>query len=138
MKKIITSLFIFAMALALMVIPAFADEPTRADEPVREAYAQAERAIWVPVPIHEDDGALYNFQFRYRRGTVYMPLREVAEHHGATVEWDGPNHTAIITLPSGDVLHIAPAEVGGYNDNGTVWVPTDALLRIFRDFNLLL
>jgi len=67
-----------------------------------------------------------------------MPLREVAEHHDATVEWDGANQTVLVTLDNGDVVPVVFAEVGGYNENGTVWVPASVLIRLFRDFGFTL
>ena len=62
---------------------------------------------------------------RIEGGTTFVRLRETANNLGAHVEWDGPNQTVYFFAPNGDVIIIVVAAAGGFNDNGTVWVPVD-------------
>jgi len=154
MKRTISIVLVFIMAFAFMAAPVFADEPA-AIEDIDEIVTvridiqdvvieEGEETVIVrvePTPVRRpawddyDDSQLYQFQLRYRRGIMYMPIREVAEHYSATVEWDGASQTVYVTMANGDIIPVVLTEVGGYNDNGTVWVPVNVLTRLFRDFD---
>jgi len=70
-------------------------------------------------------------QTRTEDGVEFVAFRQAADDIGVTVEWDGANQTVIVTDPSGNVRYVVVYDVGGFNDNGTVWVPADFAAGFF-------
>jgi len=68
---------------------------------------------------------------RYEDEMVFVPLRLTAYAYGATVVWDGPNQTVYVTSAHGDTWPVVVAQVGGFIDNGTVWVPYEYAISVF-------
>jgi len=64
-------------------------------------------------------------------GVDFVPFRLVAEAYGASVEWDGENQAVITTSATGNVWTFVVAEVGGFNDNGTIFVPFEYASGVF-------
>lgn len=64
-------------------------------------------------------------------GETYVRLRYVAQAVGVQVAWDATNETVIATFPTGDVLTIVVAEIGGFNENGVVWAPIEEGVELF-------
>jgi uncharacterized protein YbaP (TraB family) len=54
---------------------------------------------------------------------AYLPLRLTAYAFGAGVEWDGEQQAVLITKVNGDVVVVGVADSGGFNADGTVYVP---------------
>ena len=65
-------------------------------------------------------------------GTVFVPIRLTAYAYGATVEWDGVNLAVHVTSYYGDTVTVVHREIGGFNDNGTVWIPYEYALNLFE------
>jgi len=101
-KKLVTTMLVSLLAIVLMITPVLANE----------------------APID-------TVEHRYVDSVVFVPLRLTAYAYGATVEWDGPNQTVYVTAPNGHVLTVVVAQVGGFIDNGTVWVPYEYALGVF-------
>jgi len=100
MKRTIALMLAVIMTLTLMATPVFADEA-----------------------LPEQPQQLLEIQ--YVGGVAFTPLRDFAYSIGATVAWDGPNQTVFLTTAAGELIIIVVALVGGFNDNGRVWVPVE-------------
>jgi len=70
-------------------------------------------------------------QIRIEDGAAFVAFRQVADYHGLYVDWDGSNQTVIVTGPYGNVRYVVVYNVGGFNDNGTVWVPVEFAVGFF-------
>ncbi|MCL2572123.1 MAG: M28 family peptidase [Defluviitaleaceae bacterium] len=65
-------------------------------------------------------------------GRSYVNLREAADALGATVEWDGENQVVHWNpAEGGNIISISFAEVGGFNEDGTIWVPENFIWDVF-------
>lgn len=64
-------------------------------------------------------------------GIEFVSLRQEAYAHGYTVEWDGPNNSALVISADGGVRVVAVSEAGTFNDNGTVFVTVEYAARMF-------
>ena len=67
----------------------------------------------------------------YVDGTAFVPFRQAANAYGATVQWDGENQAVVVTTVHGDTWSFVVAEVGGFNDEGTVFVPVAYASSVF-------
>ncbi|MCL2376648.1 MAG: M20/M25/M40 family metallo-hydrolase [Defluviitaleaceae bacterium] len=70
---------------------------------------------------------------RYVDGEAYVPIRYTAYVHGYAVEWDQDNQAVIITDGQGNVRIVSVEGSGGFNDNGTVYIPVNYAMRLFAD-----
>ncbi|MCL2217562.1 MAG: copper amine oxidase N-terminal domain-containing protein [Defluviitaleaceae bacterium] len=61
----------------------------------------------------------------------YVPLRLTAYAHGATVEWNNETRAVIVTDSLGAVRIINVERVGGFIENGTVWIPSGFAVEFF-------
>lgn len=63
-------------------------------------------------------------------GTVYVPFRLFAYAQGAEVGWDVDTNAVLITI-DGYTRSFLVSETGGFNDNGTVFIPYEFAYSIF-------
>ena len=75
----------------------------------------------------EDDAINEDSPLRYIDGVAHLRLRYVADTLGATVEWDGPNQSVIVTAADGSSFVVVVSMYGVINYNGTVYVPVENL-----------
>jgi len=73
---------------------------------------------------------------RVENGVVYVPLRQTAYAHGATVDWHGETRTAHITFADGGTwtfsVDALVSEVGGFIEpSGVTWIPLDFAVQRF-------
>jgi len=86
----------------------------------------------IAVPVLAGARPIDTVQHRYESGDTFVPLRLTAHAYGAAVEWDGPNQTVYITLADGGTRTVVFADIGGFNENGTIWVPYAYAVTLFR------
>jgi len=72
-------------------------------------------------------------QIRVVDGEEFVSLRQAAEAQDLHVAWDRPTQTVIMTDQDGNVGYVVVAEVGGFNERGTIWVPVE-LVDLLLDF----
>jgi len=68
---------------------------------------------------------------RYIGDVAFMRLRYVAYTLGATVEWDGPNHSVIVTGADGGSFIVVVSTYGVINYNGRVYIPVESVEYVF-------
>ena len=89
--------------------------PTVLDEPIHEPTPLVTPAMQVSIV----------------DGEVFVPIRAFAYSIGASeVDWDGANQAVIITL-DGVTHSFTVAEMQGFNDNGTVFIPYNIAVNLF-------
>ena len=71
--------------------------------------------------------------FNYIDGVPYVRLRYVAIALGATVEWDGPTQSVIVTVADGSSFIVAISSYGVINYNGWIYVPVENITAVFAD-----
>ncbi|MCL2400397.1 MAG: copper amine oxidase N-terminal domain-containing protein [Defluviitaleaceae bacterium] len=69
---------------------------------------------------------------RVENNTIFVPLRSVADAHGATVEWNSINRTAHVTGINGNTWVVRIDEIGGFIDQDRTWIPYDYAARMFE------
>ena len=80
------------------------------------------------------DIAVDTSNIRYIDGVQFVWLRYAVYAHGASVEWDGPNRSVIVTPAyGGDSFVVVVSEYGVFNDNGRVYVPVDNVGYVLAD-----
>jgi len=80
-------------------------------------------AIVMAMPVTVMAHAQADPPVRLEDGGMFVPLRFVAEAHGALVEWDGANRAAVITRGDGEIAVVPIEAIGGFIENGVSWVP---------------
>ena len=133
MKRLI-ALGLAVIMTVLIITPALAMEPLMVeDEPITA------EIIWDDAMEHQDYLVLHvngrpttPISLQFVDGRSFANLREAAYALGATVEWDSENR-AVHWSPAagGRILTIVFEELGGFNENGTVWVPEDFVWDVF-------
>ncbi|MCL2218142.1 MAG: copper amine oxidase N-terminal domain-containing protein, partial [Defluviitaleaceae bacterium] len=68
---------------------------------------------------------------RIFEGEAFVPLRLTAYANNAAVEWDGLAHSVNITFASGNTYIVRVDAVGGFIEDGTLWIPYEYAVRIF-------
>ena len=140
MKRIIALALAFIIA-ALMVTPAFASTPDDAQvEIIVINEVIRDDVVWDDFIFHRDYMILHingrpssPISLRFEDGFSFANLREAAYALSADVEWDGENQVVYWT-PDGRghiVLAIYFEKAGGFNDDGTVWVPEGFVWELF-------
>ena len=151
MKKFVSLMLVVVMIL-LMITPVLASEPEypandQDPEVVQEDPAPVEEPVTdEPTPDDEPITWVDYFIFHDAFGRPTSPislmmdeygfqfgnLREAAYALNATVEWDAENQLVRWSpVGGGRVLEIVFGDVGGFNENGTIWVPVDFLWEVF-------
>ena len=67
----------------------------------------------------------------YVNDVAYVSLRQAADAHGHTVEWDGENQAVNVSDPYGNVRTISVNASGGFNNNGRVYIPLSYAANLF-------
>ena len=99
---------------------------------VRLAVAAIALALVMAMPVAVAASATDDTFIRVEDGVAYVPLRLVAYHLGAAVEWDSANRAAHIIRYDGEVLVVAIEAVGGFIEDGVSWIPIE-----FADITLM-
>lgn len=66
-------------------------------------------------------------------GVYFVPIRNVAEVHGYTVEWDSQNNAVIVVGTDGSTRVVTVSTSGTFNANGTIFVSVEYATEIFAD-----
>ena len=80
-------------------------------------------------PVETQEGDL----IRYINGVAFLRLRHTAYSLGATVEWDGPSQSVIVTTADGSSFLVVVSEYGVINYNGRVYVPVENAEVVLAD-----
>ena len=67
-------------------------------------------------------------------GVDFVSIRDAAQAHGYTVEWDAENNSAVIIGEDGSRRMVRLSAAGGaFNANGTIFVRADYIARMFAE-----
>ena len=118
MKRTIAFLLALIMAMSLMAATAMAHEP----DYITEVTAVTFYVDGVPTP---------EIPAREVGGQIFVRMRYVAQIIGAAVEWDSCNQAILLTPAGSEATQVIPlAHIGGFNDEGYVWVPLDIAFQL--------
>ena len=110
MKRTIALMLALIMALTLMATPILA--ATREDNGDARVHEVLLSVI-----------NLLGLDVRYVDGTDHLLLRDFAEALDATVQWNPANQSVTVTAAHGEAVLVVLANVGGFLEEGRVWVP---------------
>jgi len=79
--------------------------------------------ILVAMPMLAAASPMDEIPQRVENGTVFVPLRLVANAHDAVVEWDAENSLVTLRTAQGMVMTFPVDGVGGFIEDGMSWVP---------------
>jgi len=129
MKKFVSLMLAIVIAL-LMITPAYAREPE--PEFGEDVHIEFDMFFLDYMTLHVNGRPTEPISLRFEDGQSFANLREAADALGATVEWDGENQVVHWhPAEGGRILAISFRDVGGFNENGTIWVPEDFIWEVF-------
>lgn len=98
----------FGLVLVGVIVGMVASIPLQA---IAENFSKVGKQVEVEVPVRIN-GELLETPAIGLEGTTYTPVRALAEHFGAEVDWDGEAGEVVIETKSGDEQETTPDEKG--------------------------